>query len=245
MYKVFYSPFTVIYYTLFFLTLLFFHPIQFLSHRIFGYAAHKLSVDWMSFFLMRCLNVLGTRFAFSNPFEWPEEGPLIIVSNHQSTYDIPPIIWYFRRYHPKFISKHSLGKGIPSVSYNLRHGGSVLIDRNQPIKAIGQIREFARRIEKNKWTAVIFPEGTRTKDGNPNRFRTKGLITLLEEIPNARVVALSINNSWRLAQYHYFPMPLGVKINFKVEGVFPLADHAPKALAEKIEHLIKMGVEKV
>jgi len=36
---------------------------------------------------------------------------------------------YFWTYKPKFISKIELGKGIPSVSYNLRHGGAALIDR--------------------------------------------------------------------------------------------------------------------
>jgi len=122
--KTFYYPLTVIYYLAFGLILIIFHLVQVFSFRLLGYASHKKSVDWLNFFLLRCLNILGTSFEFSNPFKMPENGPLIIVSNHQSTYDIPPIIWYFRKYHPKFISKSSLGKGIPSVSFNLRHGGS-------------------------------------------------------------------------------------------------------------------------
>ena len=63
----------------------------------------------------------------------------MIVANHQSMNDIPPIIWYLRKHHPKFVSKMELGKGIPSVSYNLVHGGSVLIDRKNSKQAIGQI----------------------------------------------------------------------------------------------------------
>ena len=31
--------------------------------------------------------------------------PLIFVSNHQSTYDVSPIIWNLREFHPKFVSK--------------------------------------------------------------------------------------------------------------------------------------------
>ena len=68
--------------------------------------------------------------------------PLIIVSNHQSMNDIPPIIWYMRKYHPKFVSKIELGKGIPSVSYNLRHGGSALIDRKDSKQALVAIARF-------------------------------------------------------------------------------------------------------
>ena len=64
--------------------------------------------------------------------------PYIIVCNHQSLYDIPPLIWYLRQIHPKFISKKELGRGIPSVSFNLRHGGSLLIDRAKAKDALVQ-----------------------------------------------------------------------------------------------------------
>ena len=34
----------------------------------------------------------------------------------------------------KFVSKKELGRGIPSISYNLRNGGSILIDRESNIE---------------------------------------------------------------------------------------------------------------
>ena len=40
------------------------------------------------------------------------------------------------RTHPKFISKKELGRGFPSVSYNLRVGGSALIERKNPRQAL-------------------------------------------------------------------------------------------------------------
>ena len=173
----------------------------------------------------------------------PEKGPLIIVSNHQSTYDISPIIWYFRKYHPKFISKMELGSGIPSVSYNLRFGGSVLIDRKHPDLALQNIRDFGARVKKNQWAAVIFPEGTRSKDGLPKKFHTKGLITLFEEIPNASVVALSISNSWMLARHRYFPIPMGTKVKLKVQGIFRLKEQEPLNLFNQVEQLVAQGVK--
>ena len=147
--KVFLYPFAILYYSLFLSNLVFFHLIQVFCHRLWGYDAHKKSVDWLNFFTLRCLNFLGTTFDFSNPFDMPKKGPLIIVSNHQSTYDIPPIIWYFRKYHPKFISKASLGNGIPSVSYNLRHGGSVLIDRDHsPLRPLKKSKALGSKSKK-------------------------------------------------------------------------------------------------
>ena len=173
----------------------------------------------------------------------PSDGPMIIVSNHQSTYDIPPIIWFFRKYHPKFISKESLGSGIPSVSYNLRHGGSVLINRKNPQSALIKIKSFAQKVQKKQWAAVIFPEGTRSRDGQPKKFYSNGLMTLFDQIPDATVVTLSINNSWRLAQYRYFPIPLGIKISLNVQGVLKCSDYAPKELSKKVEELILQGVQ--
>ena len=241
--KFFSYPFTILYYLLFGLILVFFHPIQVICHRLLGYTAHKQSVDLLNFILLRCLNLLGTRFEFSNPFEMPQKGPLIIVSNHQSTYDIPPIIWYFRKHHPKFISKSTLGRGIPSVSYNLRHGGSVLIDRSKSQSALLKIKSFGDQVQKNQWAAVIFPEGTRSKDGQPNKFYSNGLMTLFEQIPDATVVAMSINNSWRMAQYRYFPIPLGTKVSFKVQSISKLRDKDPKVLFQELEQVIAQGAQ--
>jgi 1-acyl-sn-glycerol-3-phosphate acyltransferase len=92
----------------------------------------------------------------------PNNVPIIIVANHQSMWDIPPIIWFMRKYHPKFISKIELGKGIPSISYNLKHGGSVLIDRKNPRQAAGEIIKIARYVSEHNRSVVIFPEGTRS-----------------------------------------------------------------------------------
>ncbi|MBV7270125.1 lysophospholipid acyltransferase family protein [Winogradskyella luteola] len=209
-------PLTVLYFICFGLTLVIFHPIQWLCKNLFGYQAHKISVDWLQFFIMRSLNVLGTTFSFTNPYTIEKGIPLIIVTNHQSMYDIPPLIWYLRKHHVKFISKKELGKGIPSVSYNLRHGGSVLIDRKDPVGSIKAIESFAKRIEKNKWAAVIFPEGTRSRDGKPKPFKTKGLLTMIKHAPNALVVPITINNSWKTLRYGKFPMGLGANISYTV-----------------------------
>ncbi|MCF7559686.1 1-acyl-sn-glycerol-3-phosphate acyltransferase [Sabulilitoribacter multivorans] len=240
MIKILAYPLTVIYYILFLLTLVIFHPIQWFCFNVLGYKAHKISVDWLQFFLMRCMNVLGTRFTFNNPHKIDTTQPLIIVANHQSMYDISPIMWYMRKHHPKFISKIELGKGIPSVSYNLRHGGSVLIDRKNPRQSLPAIMKFGEYIEETKRAAVIFPEGTRSKNGTPKPFQTKGLEILLKKIPSALIVPISINNSWKTLKYGKFPMGLGTHITFTVHKPINLATFDNKQeLINSIETTIK------
>lgn len=209
-------PLTILYFIVFGITLLIFHPIQWFCLNVFGYQGHKISVDALQFFLLRCLNVLGTRFTWNNPYTIPKNRPLIIISNHQSMYDISPIMWYLRQHHVKFVSKKELGKGIPSVSYNLRHGGSVLIDRKNPRQSIPAMQKFGEYIESHNHAAAIFPEGTRSKNGTPKPFKTKGLELLFEKAPSAIIVPITVNNSWKMLRYGKFPMGIGNHLKFEV-----------------------------
>ena len=190
---------------------------------------------------MRCLNILGTRFTFRNPHKIPSDRPLIIVTNHQSMYDIPPIIWHMRKHHPKFVSKKELGKGIPSVSFNLRHGGSALIDRKDGVQALREIGKLGKYIESHNRSAVIFPEGTRSRDGRPKKFKPMGLKTLLKHAPSALIVPISINNSWKLLRYGKFPMGLGCHLTFDVHEPLPNTGHQDE-LIDQIESTITQGI---
>jgi len=54
-------------------------------------------VDVMNFGLLYCLWILGTKITFRGLEKIPRNRPIIIVSNHQSTLDIPAIIVGFRK----------------------------------------------------------------------------------------------------------------------------------------------------
>ena len=165
------------------------------------------------------------------------------MANHQSLYDIIGIIWYLRRFHAKFVSKKELGKGIPSVSYNLRHGGSVLIDRKDPKQAIPVIKGLSEYIEKNKRSAVIFPEGTRSKNGKPKEFAQSGLKILCKYAPSAYVVPITINNSWKMVKFGAFPMGLGNNLQFIIHEAIPVNELSFEELFEKTEKAITQSIK--
>lgn len=236
--KVLSYPLSVIFYFFFFLTLLIFHAIQWLSLKLGGYGAHKRSVDFFNFFLLRCLNLLGTRFTIDNPYDIPIDRPSIFVANHQGMYDIPPIIWYMRKHHPKFVSKKELGKGIPSISFNLRHGGNLLIDRKNGREALVKMSRFADYLNENNRSAVIFPEGTRSRTGAPKKFAIQGLQLLIKKMPQANVVPITINNSWKLFRNGSFPMGIGIHLKLKVHEPIPVSSQDPIALVAVVERTI-------
>ncbi len=219
--------------------LLFFHPIQVFCNTVLGYKAHKKSVDLLQLCLVRCLQVLGTRVTWENPYNLPIDRPLLVVSNHQSMYDVSPIMWYMRKHHIKFVSKKELGKGIPSVSYNLRHGGSILIDRKNPRQALPVMMKFGEYLEKTNRAGVIFPEGTRSKDGYPKPFKTKGLEILMKKTPSALIIPITVNNSWKMLRYGKFPMGIGNHIKFTVHKPIEMATFTDKqALLTTVEKTI-------
>ena len=228
-------PLSVIYYLLFLLTLLIFHPIQWICFNWFGYDAHKKSVDILNFFLTLNTYILGTTYKVENLERLPQGVPIIVAANHQSLYDISGILWFMRKVHPKFISKIELGKGIPSISYNLNHGGSVLIDRKDAKQSLSAIKKMADYIETTKRTAVIFPEGTRSKNGQPGPFAENGLKILCKYAPSAYIVPVTINNSWKMTKWGSFPMGLGNRLTFIVHEPFAVKSIPFSEAFERVE----------
>ena len=219
--------------------LLFFHALQWIGFNVGKYKGHKIAVDLMNCALTYLLYILGTRIKFINKYPIPKDVPLIIVSNHQSMHDICPISCYLKKQHPKFVSKIELGKGIPAVSYNLTHGGSVLIDRKDPRQALTAIRDFGKYIEENNYAAVIFPEGTRSKDGVPKRFSENGLKMLTKFAPSAYVIPVSINNCWKLNKFGMFPLEVGVNVTFEFHEPIKANSLKFEDLFKKVETTIK------
>lgn len=238
MQKIVAYPLSLLYYIMFGITLIVFHVIQWLALNLFGYKAHKKSVDWLCFFLVANTYVLGTRYTLRNMDVIPKGVPLIIAANHQSFYDITALGWFMRKVHPKFISKIELGKGIPSISYNLRNGGSVLIDRKDPRQSLSAVKEMGVYIEKNNRTAVIFPEGTRSKTGKPIPFAVNGLKILCRNAPSAYVLPITINNSWKMTKWGSFPLGVGNNIEIIVHDPISVKDNAFDDLFEKTEKAI-------
>ncbi|MCL7762298.1 1-acyl-sn-glycerol-3-phosphate acyltransferase [Polaribacter sp. Z014] len=234
------SPIFVV---VFFVSLLIFHPLQWLGLKLFGYKGHQTVVDYMNWFLSKTLLILGVVVKINNPHKLPENCSLIFVSNHQSMFDISPISWAFRKHHPKFVSKKELGKGIPSISFNLRHGGAALIDRKDPKQAISALIEFAKKIKDNNWGAVIFPEGTRSRDGIPKKFAINGLKVLTKVNKEGYIVPITINNSWKIFKYGKFPLGLGSPITFTIHQPIKINSLPFNELLEQTETVIKNHIK--
>jgi 1-acyl-sn-glycerol-3-phosphate acyltransferase len=241
--KILLYPITLLYYFVYLVVLCTIQPIQWVAFKVFGDKGLKISFDYVAYFSLRCNNILGTRFTFENRELIPKYVPIIFVANHQSLLDTAGIIWYLRKFNCLFVTKKELGKGIPSISYFLRNGKYVMIDRSNPKQAIPKIKSLAEYIEKENQSAVIFPEGTRSKTGVPLEFAQSGLKILCKYAPSAYIVPITINNSWKVYQYGYFPLSVGHHITFTIHKSFKVSDFTFDEIMEKTEKTIIRGIK--
>jgi 1-acyl-sn-glycerol-3-phosphate acyltransferase len=202
---------------------------------LFGQRPQEYVAGALQWTLVRTFGICDTRLAVERSPEVQPWASYIIVSNHQSMFDIPILGSLFFSNFPKYISKRSLARWIPSVSYNLRRGGHVLIDRSDAPAALDTIRALGRRVRAGGASAMIFPEGTRARVGELGRFKPAGTLALLEEAPDTPVVPVAIDDSWRLLQHNFFPVPWGVRVRVYIGT--PIARHAGEDRPALLEHV--------
>ncbi len=235
---------TPIYMLAFGLCLLVFHPVQIIAWNVFGYKAHQKSIIWLNWCLHQIIRLNIARLDFRwNGHKPPLDRRIIVVANHQSMNDVPSLIWHFSPWKLIFIAKRELAKGIPSISYNFTRGGAVGINRKDGAEAVQLIREMGARAQQEGRSVCIFPEGTRSRTGELKKFSEGGLRALCETIPDALIVPVAIHNSWKLARYSFWPVPVGVHVRWDVLPAIESAGRNPSDLALEAESVIRQHLE--
>ena len=203
-----------IYLLYFGLILVIFHGIQWLCFNLGGHKWHQRSVHWLNFFIVHGWILTGSvpHFQMLQPLEKGKS--YLFIANHQSMFDIPGIIWFWRAYVPLFVAKKELSKGIPSISYNLRVGKAALIDRKDGKAAIVEIARLGKYVCENKFSAAIFPEGTRSRTGQLKEFQAGGISAILKKCPDILVVPICIQNTARFNPQGVFPLRSFTKLSW-------------------------------
>src|SRR5690606_30352536 len=179
---------------------------------------------------------------FINNQQLPVAQPIIFIANHQSMYDIPPLIYFLRKHHAKFVSKIELASGIPSISFNLKYGGAANIDRSDPKQSIAEILKLAKNMKDKNWSTVIFPEGTRSKTGVVKPFAVGGIATILKKVPHAIIVPVAIRNSWKMVRYGQFPLNTFTRMSWEVLPPIEPEDRPAEELVAEVETAIRHTV---
>ena len=145
----------------------------------------------------------------------PLEKPLVIASNHQSWFDI----FLLAAVMPgslRFVAKKELAS-VPLLGRAMRQAGHVFIDRQNRQAAFGAYDEAAAAIRAGI-SAVVFPEGTRSRTGELLPFK-KGpfVLAIAARVPLvpaycAGTFTLMPKGSWRIK-----PHPIALAFGKAIE----------------------------
>ena len=120
----------------------------------------------------------------------PKEGAVLYVSNHQSFMDVPAIMAVLDR-PTGFIAKDDLGK-IPFFKEWVVQLKAVLIARGDARKALTAIIQAAKLLQQGH-CMVLYPEGTRSRDGKLLEFKAGSLKAAQKG--NAAIVPVAIDGA--------------------------------------------------
>ena len=124
--------------------------------------ANRVTRHWNVTLTELTMTVLGARLDVRGQVP---AGRFLVVSNHQSMADVAILPWALRSLNLKFVAKEELGRHIPTVSMALTHWGSALISREGTRQDCARLKFMARHLDYWNGSVVVFPEGTRSRDG--------------------------------------------------------------------------------
>ena len=129
------------------------------------------------------------------------KAPFVLVANHSSMMDPVLIIKALENlneadekpvYQPCFLAKKSLQKNKQFKGY-LGILSTFFVSRTNPREALEQIEKFGEYVKENSKVGIIFPEGTRSKDGKIQEFKSGAFRIAKKRLLN--IVPVSINNA--------------------------------------------------
>jgi 1-acyl-sn-glycerol-3-phosphate acyltransferase len=200
-----------------------------------GHFAHWCARAWSRLILV----TTGVRVTVAGLERLEPGRTYVFVSNHQSIYDIPILFWSLP-YQLRIIAKESLGN-VPFLGWHLRRTGHMLVDRRRPDRS--RIFGWASRLTSNGLSLIVFPEGTRSRDGRVARFKGGGFLLALQA--GLPVVPLSIVGSrhvmlkGRLATY---PGTVRLVVHDPID-TSGLAGLDPKEFGERVRRVIAPDAE--
>jgi len=182
---------------------------------------HLYSCAWASFFV--AVNPLW-RLRISGRDRLPWRGPAVLVANHASLVDILVLFGLFRPY--KWVSKRENFQ-IPFIGWNMTLNGYVPLVRGDRASVVTML-DRCRVLLAQGSPILMFPEGTRTRDGHMQPFKD-GAFELAHEL-GLPVIPVAVHGTRRALPKH--GVVLRNHIDAHVEVLAPLDPAAFAGAAE-------------
>lgn len=161
--------------------------------------------------------------------------PYIYMPNHQSNFDIPVLLGYLTVQF-RWLAKLELFK-IPIFGRAMRKAGYISIDRQNRESAIKSLELAAEKI-RNGVSVLIFPEGTRSRDGKIRPFKKGGFITAIDAgVPIVPIILTGTRAIMTKGQFRVNPGQIGMSIQQPIDTTVYSRD-SKEALMEHVRRVI-------
>ena len=187
----------------------------------------KCAAPWAKVILWVC----GVKVKVKGLIQGERDSPGIYMSNHQSIFDIFTLLACL----PvdfKFILKQELMK-IPLFGFAMKRARYISIDRENPRRAVKSMNDAAEKI-KNGTSVLIFPEGTRSVDGQLLPFKRGGFHLALKSECN--VVPISIIDSRLIAPKGSLRIKKG-KVIMNIGEPIPVKGYSKKDMVQLMDRV--------
>jgi len=190
----------------------------------------------------RALAIAGIKLTIIGAENINPNETYVFASNHSSHFDIP-IIYSAIQSKVAIIYKKELEK-IPIFGWKLNKSFFVAIDRTDGRKAMASVIEALNLIKQNV-SIIIYPEGTRSKDGKAQEFK-RGAFVLAAKSGKDVVPVTIVGSNEIMPKDSLFFEPREVQIVFHKPIGFPAKMSKSDELAqvETIRQIIISGFDK-
>ena len=152
-----------------------------------GDLAYNITKTWAKFVLA----VSRIKVTVQGSYNIRSDRSYIYMSNHQSNFDIPVALAYLP-FKFRWVAKAELFK-IPIFGNAMHRVGHINIDRSNRRAAFKSLKKAAKNIREGV-SVLIYPEGTRSKDGNIGTFKNGGFVLSVES--GTPIVPVIIHGTW-------------------------------------------------
>lgn len=188
------------------------------------------------------LQTFGSSLTVHGEENIPDEGPVVIVANHQGYCDIPTLFATFTKFPIAFVAKEELRK-LPFYGEWIERIRSVFLSRDDTRAAFKAIKDAISHVEKG-FSMVIFPEGTRSKGPKSADFM-RGALKLGTK-SGVPIIPVSINGTYKMFEERGVFAPADIHVI--VHKPIPTAGISPREeidLNGEVERIVKEGIAKL
>jgi len=186
--------------------------------------------------------ILGLRLEVTGLEHVDRAKTYVFMGNHTSFID-GPLLFMLIPQHVRVILKKSIFK-LPILGFGMKFVGFIPVDRKHAQRGKEAIERAARQMREREYSFLIFPEGTRSLDGNTGAFRRGGFFLAMES--GAPIVPVSIRGTFEIMPKGSFFVNKGsIRVAFRPAiPVQAASEQNMSGLMEKVRASIQAGLEK-